>query len=92
MLFRSVVRDILITVEPSLFLLKPLPPLTPNASYNSFLVQNQFEGLWREVIIGNNSLDELLLGGASNKAYIHSIVQGTKAIQNYFQGDKCETE
>ena len=36
----TVVRDILITVEPSLFLMKPLPPLTPNASYNSFLVQN----------------------------------------------------
>ena len=88
----TVVRDILITVDPSLFLLKPLPPLTPNASYNSFLVQNRFEGLWREVIIGNNSLDELLLGGASDKAYMHSIMQGTKAIQNYFQGGKCEAE
>lgn len=77
----TVARDMLTTVEPYLLFSSTL---TPNGSYNSFLIKNRFEGSWEEVIVGRNSLGELLLSAASDKAYMHWIGQGIIDIASYF--------
>jgi len=85
----TVARAMLATVEPTLYF---SDALTPNKSYEYFLITTRFGGSWEEVIVGRNNLDELLLSGASDKAYMHWIGQHIIDLAHYVWGGKCETE